>query len=355
VLQRRKDQIHLTFWRIFMGIQINLALQGGGAHGAFTWGVLDRILQDEEIEIAAISGTSAGALNGAALKAGWIESGREGARTSLARLWGDAAKLSDLRLSAWMQPFLPGLQSLNQIAQSLTPVSAQGIAAQLYSPYVWGPAWRNPLEDIVRRMDFTKVCHHEGPRLFVGATSVRTGRIRIFSGTEIAPEALMASACLPSVFQAVEIEGEPYWDGGYLGNPALWPLYEQGGAPDLMLVQLNPTVREELPTHPTEIMNRLNEISFNASLLADLRAINFVKELIADGKVAKGAMKDVLVHMIADDPLMNELTAGSKQLASPYLLFRLKEAGRAAAAAFLKAHRKDIGKRASVDLTTLFG
>jgi NTE family protein len=338
-----------------MTIHINLALQGGGAHGAFTWGVLDCLLQDEGIEIAGISGTSAGALNGAALKVGWIEGGRRGARDSLARLWGDVAKLSDLRLSAWMQPLLPGLQSLNQIAQSLTPVSAQGIAAQLYSPYVWGPAWRNPLEDIVRRMDFTKVCHHEGPRLFVGATSVRTGRIRIFSGTEIGPEAIMASACLPSVFQAVEIDGEAYWDGGYSGNPALFPLYAPALPDDVVIVSLNPMSREGVPMTPMDIQNRINEISFNAALLGELRAINFVRRLIAEGRMEKGQMKNVLVHLISDDDLMNDLSATTKLLPSTALFSRLFDAGFAAATGFLDRHRTKLNHHASLDLKALFG
>lgn len=338
-----------------MTLCINLALQGGGAHGAFTWGVLDRILDDDGIEIAAISGTSAGALNGAALKAGLIGGGRAEAKASLARLWGDVAKVSDLRVSAWMQPFLPGLQSLNQIAQSMTPVSAQGIAAQLYSPYVWGPAWRNPLEDIVRRLDFSKVCHQEGPRLFVGATSVRTGRIRIFSGTEIAPEALMASACLPSVFQAVEIEGEAYRDGGYSGNPALFPLYDRSLPDDVVIVSLNPMEREGVPMTPMDIQNRINEISFNAALLGELRAVNFVRRLIAEGRLQKGQMKNVLVHLIADDALMNDLTATTKLSPSTALLERLRAAGHAAADRFLDQNRDKLNQTPSLDLKALFG
>jgi NTE family protein len=266
-----------------------------------------------------------------------------------------------MRLAAWMLPFQPWLRQITDAVDAAMPVSPQGLLAQVVSPYGFGPFWRNPLERVVRRFHFDKVCADQGPRLFVGATNVRTGRIRVFSGAEITTEVILASACLPTVFQAVDVPDpvtgkvETYWDGGYTGNPALFPLYDPLLPDDIVIVNINPLRREEVPDTAVEIQNRINEISFNASLLADLRAINFVKELIADGKIAKGAMKDVLVHMIADDPLMNGLSAGTKQLASPYLLFRLKDAGRTAAATFLKAHRKDIGKRASVDLQALFG
>lgn len=344
-----------------MVLKINIALQGGGAHGAFTWGVLDRLLEEDGIEIAGISGTSAGALNGAAYKSGWLTGGRRGAKDNLDWLWAQVGAVGDMRLSAWMLPFQPWLRQITDAVDAAMPVSPQGLLAQVVSPYGFGPFWRNPLERVVRRFHFDKVCADQGPRLFVGATNVRTGRIRVFSGAEITTEVILASACLPTVFQAVDVPDpdtgkvETYWDGGYTGNPALFPLYDPGLPDDIVIVNINPLRREEVPDTAVEIQNRINEISFNASLLADLRAINFVKELIADGKIARGAMKDVLVHMIADDPLMNGLSAGTKQLASPYLLFRLKDAGRTAAATFLKAHRKDIGKRASVDLQALFG
>ncbi|MCA3444652.1 MAG: patatin-like phospholipase family protein [Rhodobacter sp.] len=344
-----------------MVLRINLALQGGGAHGAFTWGVLDRLLEEDGIEIAAISGTSAGALNAAAYKAGLLSGGRPGARENLDWLWAQVGAVGDMRLGAWFQPFLPWAMQVSEAIEDAMPVSPQGIMTQVFSPYGLGPFWRNPLERVVRRFHFDKVCARHGPQLFVSATNVRTGRIRVFSGAGITTEVILASACLPTLFKAVDVPDpetgkvETYWDGGYTGNPALFPLYAPDLPDDIVIVNINPLRREEVPDTAVEIQNRINEISFNASLLADLRAINFVKELIAGGKVAKGAMKDVLVHMIADDPLMNELSAGSKQLATPYLLFRLKDAGRAAAAKFLKAHRKDLGKRASVDLQALFG
>lgn len=338
-----------------MTTRLNLALQGGGAHGAFTWGVLDRLLEEDSIEIAAISGTSAGALNAAALKAGMIRGGRKGARASLAKLWRDVARVSDLRIPEWMQPMAPGFQALGQIALSMSPFSPQGIAAQLYTPYAWGPMWRNPLERIVRRLDFSGVCADEGPRLFVGATRVDTGRIRIFAGEEITPEALMASACLPTVFQAVEIDGHAYWDGGYAGNPALWPLYQPDLPDDVVIVSINPLLREGVPKTPIEIQNRVNEISFNSALLGELRAAHFVRRLISDGRLERGSMKAVRTHLVSDDALMTEMTGATKMSPSPALFARLRTAGHAAADGFLEAHGKKLGHEASFDLGALFG
>ncbi|MEZ5754485.1 MAG: patatin-like phospholipase family protein [Paracoccaceae bacterium] len=335
--------------------RLSLALQGGGAHGAFTWGVLDRLLEEDAIEIAAISGTSAGALNGAALKAGMRSGGRDGARASLAALWAQVANVGDFRMSRWMQPFWTASRALSDAVETAFPVSPQGIAAQLWSPYGWGPFWENPLEPVVRRLDFSHVCHAEGPRLFVGATNLRTGRIRIFQGDEITPEALLASACLPSVFQAVTIGEDAYWDGGYSGNPALFPLYEPGLPDDIAIVSINPWLRDEVPKTPLDIQNRVNEISFHAALLGELRAVNFVKRLIAEGRMERGRMKDVLLHLIADDAVMTALSASTKLSPDPALITTLCAAGRAACDAFLQRHRADLGQRASLDLAALFG
>jgi NTE family protein len=338
-----------------MATKISLALQGGGAHGAFTWGVLDRLLEDETLEIAAISGTSAGALNAAALKSGMIAGGRSGAKASLSRLWRDVARLADLRIPGWMQPFAPGFQALGQIALSVMPFSPPGMAAQVYTPYAWGPSWRNPLETVVRRMDFSRVCSTVGPRLFIGATRVETGRIRIFSGDEITPEALMASACLPTVFQAVEIGGHAYWDGGYSGNPALFPLYQADLPDDVLIVSINPLRREGVPKTPLDIQNRINEISFNAALLGELRSVHFVRRLIREGRLERGTMKDVRIHLVSDDALMTEMTGATKLSPSPQLFARLRAAGHAAADGFLTDHRSKLGNEASLDLSALFG
>ncbi|MCX7289019.1 MAG: patatin-like phospholipase family protein [Rhodobacterales bacterium] len=333
--------------------RVNLALQGGGAHGAFTWGVLDRLLEEDDLEIAGISGTSAGALNGAALKAGLLAGGRVAAQKRLDRLWTQVGEIGDFRLMPWVQPWLPAIRAWQDAAEAFMPISAQGLAAQLYSPYALGPAWKNPLEPVVHDLDFSHVCAVAEPRLFVSATNVRTGKIRVFEGEAITPDALLASACVPTVFQAVEIGGEAYWDGGYSGNPALFPLYEPDLPDDILVVSINPLRRDELPDTPLEIQNRINEISFNASLLGELRAINFVRRLIAEGRMERGKMKDVRVHMIADDGLMNTLSATTKLAPSPQLLAQLKEAGRAAATRFLADKGKQIGQEPSVHLSEM--
>lgn len=333
--------------------RVSLALQGGGAHGAFTWGVLDRLLEETDLEVEGISGTSAGALNGAALKAGLIAGGRSGARERLDRLWAQVGEIGDFRMLPWMAAFLPALRFWQTASAALLPFSPKAVAAQLYSPYVFGSRWTNPLEPVVRDLDFTHVCAAEGPRLFVSATNVRTGRIKVFRGQEISPEALLASACLPTVFQTVEIGGEAYWDGGYSGNPALFPLYEPDLPDDVLVVSINPMRREDIPDTALEIQNRINEISFNASLLGELRAINFVRRLIAEGRLERGTMKAVNIHMISADALMNDLSADSKLSPTPLLLGRLKAAGRAAAEQFLQDGGRRIGEEPSTDLRGL--
>jgi len=341
--------------------RVNLALQGGGAHGAFTWGVLDVLLEDEEIEIAAITGTSAGALNGAALKAGWHRSGRQGAIEALNRLWRRVGAVGDIRLGAWMAGFAPATAAISDgIAASPTYALAE-MTSNVFSPYAYGPFYRNPLKPIVDGFDYDRVCAESEPRFHVCATNVRTGRARVFSGAEICTEAILASACLPTVFQAVEMDDpgtgrrEAYWDGGYSGNPALFPLYDKALPDDIVIVALNPLEREEVPKSPQEIDNRVNEVSFNSALLHDLRAIRFVKRLIREGRIATGEMKNVLVHFISDDELMRQLSVATKLMPNPVLINRLRRAGRAAAENFLARHRDDLGRRDSTDLDVLFG
>lgn len=340
--------------------QINLALQGGGAHGAFTWGVLCRLLQDEDIEIAAISGTSAGALNAAALKSGWVSGGREGALENLEWLWEQIGAVTDPLFTPW----IGSVGSTAEVwakAMKYSPVyNAFDMTTRMFSPYVYGPAMQNPLQGIVSKFHYDAVCASDGPELHICTTNVRSGKIRVFTGDEIMPEVIMASACLPSLFQAVEFkdpktgEVEAFWDGGYSGNPALFPLFAKNLPDDLLIVNINPLYRDELPMDSQSIENRINEISFNSSLFRELRAIEFVKRLLADGSIKKGTMKDVLVHMIADDTLMNALNVATKTIPTPVILARLKEAGEAAADTFLKAHKADLGNRSTVNLAEMF-
>jgi NTE family protein len=341
--------------------RINVALQGGGAHGAFTWGALDRLLEDETIEIAGISGTSAGAMNGAALKAGLIFGGRQAARQNLDWLWGEIADIADLRLPKWMFGFWPGWSDEIRRWAGMAAYPVLDIATRAFSPYDIPQFNGHPLRPIAERFRYERVCAGEGPALYIAATNVRTGKIRVFKGDEITADVILASACLPTLFRAIDIpdpatgRSETYWDGGYTGNPALFPLFDPSLPDDIVVVNINPLVRPELPRSAEDIQNRINEISFNSSLLRELRAINFVHELIAEGKVAKGAMKDVHIHMIADDDLMNGLSVASKVIAIPGLMWELKEAGRQAAEAFLNRSGALIGSGSSVDLERLFG
>ena len=339
--------------------RINLALQGGGAHGAFTWGVLDRLLDEEDIEVAAITGTSAGALNGAAFKSGMVHAGRDGARACLDGLWKRMGAVGDMRIAHWMRGIEPA-----HVAQALeysVPFSMAEAWSRLVSPYAYGPFYRNPLTPVVDRFNFDEICADEGPALFVCATCVRSGKIRVFTGEEISTDAILASACLPNLFQAVEIydpkseRTEAYWDGGYTGNPALYPLFGGELPDDVVIVNINPLERDEVPKTPQQIQNRINEISFNSSLFRELRAINFVQRLLAEGKLKAGEMSRVLVHMIADDALMNDLSAATKIVPNPVVLNRLKQSGRDAADQFLSAHKDDLGQRSTVDLPAMFG
>ena len=338
--------------------RINLALQGGGAHGAFTWGVLDRLLEDDSIEIAAISGTSAGALNGAALKSGLVTGGPDGARENLDWLWSTVGRLGSSLPAAWMSLLSPAL-----LSNALENSPAYGMleaGSGLFSPYDSGPFYTNPLTPIVERFRYDAVCHPGGPPLHICATNVRSGKIRVFTGAGIGVRPILASACLPTLFRAVEIEDpatgrtEAYWDGGYTGNPALFPLFDAALPPDIVVININPLYREEVPRTTRQIENRINEIGFNTSLFRELRAIAFVQRLLDEGMVPPGSMKEVFVHMIADDALMNQLSVATKLVALPPILNALKSAGREAAETFLEVHGEHLNRRGSVDLQAMF-
>ncbi len=338
--------------------RINLALQGGGAHGAFTWGVLDRLLEDDRVDIAGISGTSAGALNGAALKSGMVAGGCAGAREQLNWLWEQVGAVNDMRMTTWMRGLEPAF--IAQAIEYSIPFSVADTWSRMVSPYSYGPFYKNPLQSIVERFDFERVCADQGPDLFICATCVRTGKIRIFDGEDISTNAILASACLPTLFQAVEIEDpdsgklEAYWDGGYTGNPALFPLFAEHLPDDIVIVNINPLEREQLPVTPQQIQNRINEISFNSSLFRELRAISFVQRLLEEGKLEPGSMARLYIHMIADDDLMTDLSVATKLVPTAPVLHKLKEAGRVAAESFLEKDLPYLGKDSTVDLREMF-
>ncbi|WP_370229407.1 patatin-like phospholipase family protein [Cognatishimia sp.] len=340
-------------------VRINLALQGGGAHGAFSWGVLDVLLQVPEIEIASVTGTSAGALNGAALKSGMALGSRSAALENLDWLWSKMGALSGGGFSDWLAGF--EADAISQALEYSPGYVMTDLASRFFSPYAYGPFYAHPLRSLVGSFHFDRICSLEGPDLFVCATNVRTGKAKIFTGSQVTVDAILASACLPTVFQAVEITDpktgvtDAYWDGGYTGNPALWPLFRADLPEDIVIVNINPIERAETPKTPAQIQSRMNEVSFNSSLLAELRAIAFVKRMLKDGTLAQGQMKDVHVHMIADDSLMNDLSAATKMVPIPSILGRLKEAGQRAAIAFLDQNFDRLGRESSVDLPALYG
>ncbi|WP_347266381.1 patatin-like phospholipase family protein [Paracoccus sp. (in: a-proteobacteria)] len=339
--------------------RINLALQGGGAHGAFAWGVLDRLLDEPRIEIAAISGTSAGALNGAALAAGLAcgpgRHGREAARQNLAHIWSEIGMVSDNLMVRWLHSMFPAPRGWQRLTELLSPVGWLESLSRVFSPYDTGPFYSNPLSAILREMPHPQLGRPGGPAFFVTATNVRSGQIRIFSDGEVTVDTILASACLPELFRAVEIDDpktgrrEAFWDGGYSGNPALFPLFHPELPRDIVIVNINPMHSENIPKTPSAIQDRVNEISFNASLLAELRAINFVKRLHAENRLGGRPMKNVLLHAIKDDDLMNSLGAGSKLMPPPGLLARMHAAGVAAAEGFLESCTDHLGARDTYD------
>ncbi|WP_395943786.1 patatin-like phospholipase family protein [Brevundimonas sp.] len=329
---------------------VSLALQGGGAHGAFQWGVLDRLFEVEALDVRAVSAVSAGAMNGAALVSGlaagdpraaldklWREVNQSGGRN----VFGDSALWNAARPPDWLKdnPFWRAGETL----------------AMSMSPYEFNPLNHNPLKRVLANaVDFAAV-RASDVRLFVAATAVRQARIRLFETTELTAEMLMASACLPHLFQAVEIEGEPYWDGGYLANPPLWPLTGTETPQDVLLITLNPMARDETPRAAGDIVDRLNEIVFNAPLVAELRAIAMAEDLHAQGQLKPGAYRPLRLHAIEADGWLPDLSLRSKFDTEWSFLNELKARGRAAADDWLSTCLPTVGLRSSVDLQARFG
>jgi len=331
--------------------RINLALQGGGAHGAFTWGVLDHLLEDSRLSVEGISGTSAGAVNAVMLADGLRRGGAEDARNRLADFWRAASLGGDL--PAVQRAVIGRLFSLLPVEGSPTHDWLTAWSRVL-SPYDVNPLNINPLKDLVENfVDFDGLRADPRP-LFIAATNVQTGRLHIFPHEKISAEAVMASACLPAVFRAVEVAGVHYWDGGYLGNPVLYPFFRATQAEDVLIVQINPLVRKKIPTSTREIMNRVSEITFNAPLMAELRAIEFVNRLIDMGRLPRGTGKNeyrrINVHRIVLEGL-GERFASATKLRNDFESFQLlRKLGQRAARRFLDAHYAEIGVQSSIDL-----
>lgn len=328
---------------------VSLALQGGGAHGAFTWGVLDYLLEDGRLAIEAITGASAGAMNAVVLAEGWLEGGPDGARRQLRQFWKQVSldggfspaqrSLFDHFLSYW--------GGARASAQLWT-----GALSNMTSPYDLNPLDINPLRDALSALiDFDRVRSCREVKLFISATNVWTGKIRVFSAHELTVDHVLASACLPTVFKAVEIEGEPYWDGGYTGNPALFPLFYEAQSDDILLVQINPVERRSTPRTAEEIRSRLTEITFNANLLYELRAIGFVRRLIDEGKLSTDEYKRVLMHRIHGGAKLDAYAASSRLNARWDFFKTLKDLGRSAARDWLRTNYQALGHESTLDLT----
>jgi NTE family protein len=359
--------VHASFElaALMQGLPIlNLALQGGGSHGAFTWGVLDALLEDGRVAIDGISGTSAGAMNAVALAHGFTRaknkrSANDAARASLANFWdgvvsmgamGEAQRAPFDMLMGGLGAFGGEASPVGQMMTSMTNMWSTAIT-QSMSPYQNNPLDINPLKEFLEKnIDFEAIAAQTNLKLFVVATGVSTGKAEVFSGKRLTAQAVMASACLPTLFKAVEIEGEHYWDGGYSGNPAIHPLIYNCTSRDIMLVQINPIKRDKLPTTAAEIMDRMNEITFNAGLLAEMRAIDFVKRLIAQGKLDASHYKDVLMHRIDGGELLEDYNAASKVSTNSQMIHKLRDLGRECTQKWLKQHADHIGKQATLSI-----
>jgi NTE family protein len=330
-------------------ILVDLALQGGGSHGAFTWGVLDRLLEEPWLGIDGISGTSAGAMNAAVLVDGFVKGGAAGARTALESFWrrvSDAARFSPFRRGPL--DVLLGRWTLDS-----SPIYVgMDLLSRLVSPYDLNPMGNNPLRAILAEtIDFERL-----PRspinLFITATNVRTGRGHVFKNNAITPDVLLASACLPTMFQAIEIDGEPYWDGGYSGNPTITPLIRECKSQDTILVQINPIERKESPRSASEILNRLNEVSFNAVLLKELRMIALLRQVANPGDSEGGQWAGMRIHRVGSE-MMTELGASSKLNAEWVFFSLLHDEGRRSAQVFLETHAMDLGSRSTLNIDAL--
>ena len=335
---------------------VALALQGGGAHGAFAWGVLDRLLEDERIRIEAMSATSAGAMNAVVMAFGVSLGGREGARRKLAEFWQSVSEAGELWSPVRPTPWERWLRTNGMGADFSPSYLAFQALTNLFSPYQLNPLNLNPLREVLTRVvDFDQLCICPvATRLYLSATNVRTGKIRVFENAELSADVVLASACLPTFFQAIEIEGEAYWDGGFMGNPAIFPLIYRQGTRDVVIVHINPLVRDRLPITAAEIADRVNEISFNSSLMREMRAIAFVTRLIDEGSLDPARYARLLVHSIRDDAAMAQLGVATKLDTDWGFLQRLRDDGRRCAADWLAASFDLVGQRSTIDIRAAF-
>lgn len=332
---------------------ISLALQGGGAHGALTWGVLERLSEASEIEVKAITATSAGAVNAVAFAAGMTKGGPAGARAALERFWREVST-RNAPFAAMRGPDLP------EAFKAFTPWTPFNILSRLASaasPYDLNPFDYNPLKDALANTIDYEAVKVSGIALHLAATNVETGRARVFTGEEVTLEATLASACLPQSFKAVDIEGENFWDGGYMGNPSLFPLIYSDAPKDILLIMLNPFRRGGVPKSTAAIRDRLNEITFNASLIGELRAIGFVQKLLDENMLVddkRGDYKSLYLHLIRGGAAICEYGLETKSDTRWPFLLDLRERGRVLASNWLANCAHKVGTVSSVDIREEF-
>jgi NTE family protein len=334
--------------------RINLALQGGGAHGAFTWGVLDALLEDGRLDFDGFSGTSAGAMNAAAFAVGWEHGGAERARERLENFWRKVSE-AGRPLNTWLFGWAAAGEGRYRQTEWAPGYLAFDVLSRFFSPYQFNPFNFHPLRKIVEDgIDLASLRQCRRTKLFVCATAVKSGKIRVFETKEVTTDVLLASACLPYLFQAVEIEGEAYWDGGYMGNPAIFPLIYGCQAQDVVIVQVNPINRADVPTNARDILDRVTEISFNSSLMREMRAIAFVSRMVEEHKLDPARYKRLNVHFIESETEIAPLGASSKLNTDWKFLRELRDRGRETAKQWLAAHYDQIGKESSVDIRARF-
>jgi NTE family protein len=327
---------------------VNLALQGGGAHGAFAWGVLDRLLEDERISFEGISACSAGAMNAAVLAYGLTEGGREGAKRALANFW---RHISHSALFSPLQPSPIDRLLHNHSMENSPAFFMLDLMTRMLSPYQFNPMNYNPLRKVLEQtVDFERLHKGCAVKLFLSATNVCSGKVKIFRNEDVTIDAVLASACLPFLFQAVEIDGEHYWDGGYMGNPALFPIIYHCDSRDIVVVHINPLSRCTEPKTAQEILNRINEISFNSSLMREMRAIAFVTKLIDDDQFKANSLKRVLIHAIEADEFMRDLSVSSKLNPDWEFLTHLHDIGRDSADRWIKENFDQLNVESSIDI-----
>ena len=335
---------------------VNLALQGGGAHGAFAWGALDKLLEDGRLSIQAMSATSAGSMNAVAMAHGYSCGGNDGAREKLEEFWREIARTGQMYSPVQTAPWEKWLAGFGIHPDYSPAFFAFDALTHMFSPYQLNPLNFNPLRDVLEKVvDFDHLNHCEiTTRLFLSATNVRTGKIKVFENQDLSADVVLATACLPYIFQAVEVKGEHYWDGGFMGNPAIYPLIYHGASKDVVIVHVNPIVRPKLPVTAAEIYDRINEVSFNSSLMREMRAIAFVSRLVEEGNLDAKRYNRMLVHSIRDDAEMVMLGVATKLNPDWEFLNHLKTVGRNCAEAWLTHNFDKVGNASSIDVAATF-